>query len=113
DLKAPLCSAAATEPFITDADTGSEWQIELTFDEEMDTTSFDFANGITNPDFTANMSYQGVNWTSDTSAIVRYTILDNNNELLLPVNAAFLVGDVAGNVTLGCTVNVSIPIDTQ
>lgn len=113
DLKAPLCSAATTEPFITDADTGSEWQIELTFDEEMDTTSFDFANAITNPDFTANMSYQGVNWTSDTSAIVRYTILDNNNEVLLPVNAAFLVGDVAGNVTLGCTVNVSIPIDTQ
>jgi hypothetical protein len=113
DLKAPICQAAAPEPYITDANVGDEWLVELTFDEPMDTSSFDFSQVLNDSDFSANFSYQGVLWTDDVSAVIRYTILDNNNELLLPINAVFEGADPAGNTTLGCSLSALLPIDTQ
>jgi hypothetical protein len=113
DLKAPICSTNAASSLLTDANVGSAWQIALTFDEAMDTASFDFAAAIDNSEFNSNLSYQNVIWTDAANAIVQYTILDNNNELLLPVSAIFEGTDQAGNALEGCALNAALSIDTQ
>jgi hypothetical protein len=113
DLKSPICSVGAMEPFITDSSVGNDWQIALSFDEAMDPTSFDFSSSINNSEFNTNFSYESVSWTDAANAVVHYTILDGNNELLLPVTALFSGTDLAGNHATGCTLNASISIDTQ
>ncbi len=113
DLKAPICIATASEPFITDANIGNTWMVELTFDEPVDTSSFSFPGVITTSDFTANFNYMNASWVDAQHAIVNYEMLDNNNELLLPVSAFFDGADLAGNGVEGCELNASLTIDTD
>ena len=113
DLKAPTCIAIAQEPFLTDANVGNTWMVELTFDEPVDTSSFSFTGAINNADFTANFSYLNASWIDEQHAFVNYEMLDNNNELLLPLSAFYDGTDLAGNGVQGCELSASVAIDTN
>ncbi|MFN5295424.1 MAG: T9SS type A sorting domain-containing protein [Flavobacteriales bacterium] len=113
DLKAPICEATAINDFFTDADFGSVWTVELSFDEPVNESSFDLANAISDMDFNTNLDFVAANWIDPQHAIIEYSVLDANVELILPINVSFTGTDFAGNTVQGCVLNNTHTIDTD
>jgi hypothetical protein len=113
DLTAPQCTALVPSVSIADAQVGETYSFSLSFTELVDPASFADGSPLSNPGFNTTFQFIDTTWVNSTALEYHFSIVDNNEEVILTTDELLTGTDLAGNHLTGCTIQQVYEVDTR